>query len=221
MFPENCILFKKMPQEIIGQIYTDAKTFIKDYSKFQYIAMEGDALNAIGIILSGQLAVQKIYPSGKTLTLKQMSQGNVFGEAIIFSQKSEFPSSFFCLQDTKVLYISREILIQLIKSYDQLMLNFMSLLSNRILMLSEITKTLSMDTIRKKLANYLLSEYMLQKNTSLKLALSKERLAEKFGVTRPSLSREFQYLKNNGIIDYDKSIVHILDMDALEDLIYE
>ena len=49
--------------------------------------------------------------------------------------------------------------------------------------------------------------------------MSKKSLSEYFGVQRPSLSRELINMKKDNLIDYDKNIIKILDLDGLQQYI--
>ena len=96
----------------------------------------------------------------------------------------------------------------------------MELLSNKILVLNKKIKNLSFDTIREKICSYILDEYKKQKSKNIILPFTRKEMAENLGVQRPSLSREFIKMKEEGLIDFNKNNVTILDMEALEDYLY-
>ncbi len=97
--------------------------------------------------------------------------------------------------------------------------NFMELLSSKILNLNKKITELSLETLRQKLCFYLLQEYKKQKNLKLTIPMSKKSLSEYFGVQRPSLSRELINMKNDKLINSDKNIIEILDLDRLQQYI--
>jgi CRP-like cAMP-binding protein len=47
------------------------------------------------------------------------------------------------------------------------------------------------------------------------LTLSKKALAEMFGISRTSLSRELGRMRDEGLIDFDQKTITILDPDFL------
>jgi predicted transcriptional regulator len=51
--------------------------------------------------------------------------------------------------------------------------------------------------------------------------MTKEALAEVFGVTRPSLSRGFQQLCDEGLIRQEGRVIHLLDSDGLGMLLHK
>src|SRR5699024_8461017 len=94
--------------------------------------------------------------------------------------------------------------------------NFMTILSDRILMLNSKIKILSYETIRKKIANFLLDEYKKQNNNFLEFSYGRKKMAEVLNVPRPSLSRELAKMRDEGIIDFDKNVIKIVDIKLLK-----
>lgn len=84
-------------------------------------------------------------------------------------------------------------------------------------MLNNRITNLSYDTLRKKITNILLLEYNRQKSPYLTLPYSRKKMAELLNIPRPSLSRELVNMKEEGIIDFYKNKIKILDLKKLED----
>ncbi len=195
----------------------DGTYFTKRFFPNDYIAIEGYVCENLGIILDGEIEVQRELPSGKFLTITGFRKGDVFAESIIFSQKNEYPSSIVSTTQSEILFISRMGLIKLMSQNEKLFENFARILSDRIHLLSDRVTTLSLDTARKKIANLLLKEYKKTGSLNIVLPYSREKMAQIINVTRPSLSRELTNMKDEGLIDYYKSKFTIKDLDALED----
>lgn len=88
-------------------------------------------------------------------------------------------------------------------------------------MLNERISNLSQDTIRKKIASYLLLEYKKQKSLTIILPYTRKKMAELLNVPRPSLSRELIKMKEENIIDFNKNEINILDIDILEEIMLD
>ncbi|MFY9611926.1 MAG: helix-turn-helix domain-containing protein, partial [Tissierellaceae bacterium] len=95
--------------------------------------------------------------------------------------------------------------------------NFMGVLSNRILMLNDRITNLSYDSLRKKISSILLNEYKRQRSPNIILPYSRKKMAEILNIPRPSLSRELVNMREEGIIDFYKNKIKILDIRKLED----
>lgn len=216
----TCILFNSFTVEETVKILSSTKYKISKYKKGETIAIEDEPISSIGIILDGNIEVQKTYPSGKVVTINRLGNGQIFGEVIIFSNKKTYPSTIAASVDSEILFISQHDIIKLCSSNETFLNNFMMVLSNRILNLSKILKDLSYQTIRQKIASFLLDEYKKQKRTVININFSRQELSEQFGTTRPSLSRELINMRNDELIDFDKKTITILDLEALEETLF-
>lgn len=216
----KCTLFKGLGEKELEDILNYLKPRISQYSKGSVIAFEGDECLSLGIVITGSVEAQKIYSSGKTITMTKMGPGSMFGEAVVFTSAHQYPATITAVDKSAVVFIKSTDVIALCTRYPQVLKNFVENLSNRILLLNKKIRDLSYETLRQKIASYLLEEYKKQKRLTLKLPLSKKNLAEHMGVQRPSLSRELIKMREDGLISFQKDTVEILDVESLEDLAY-
>ena len=213
----QCVLFKSLSESEIQNILKSVPYIIKNYEKNEVIAVEDDECNSLGIILDGNIEIHKPFPSGKVVTINHFKAGNIFGEALVFSGKHLYPATIISSDNSKIMYIDREDIVNMMTLDSRIIHNFMGVLSNRILMLNNRITNLSYDTLRKKITNILLLEYNRQKSPYLTLPYSRKKMAELLNITRPSLSRELVNMKEEGIIDFYKNKIKILDLKKLED----
>ncbi|GFN36883.1 Crp/Fnr family transcriptional regulator [Tepidimicrobium xylanilyticum] len=216
----KCVLFRNMDQDEIIRAFNKIPYQIIEHNKGELIAIEGDDCHSLGIILRGKIEIQKVFPSGQVMTINIFSEGNIFGESLIFSNKHTYPATITAIEKAKIMYIKKENIIELSMFEPKVLTNFVSVLSERILMLNNRIANLSQDTIRKKIANYLLHEYNIQKTTVLNIPFTRKRMAELLNIPRPSLSRELGHMKEEGIIDLDKNIIKILNIQLLEEALF-
>ncbi len=118
--------------------------------KNEVIAVEDDECNSLGIILDGNIEIHKPFPSGKVVTINHFKAGNIFGEALVFSGKHLYPATIISSDNSKIMYIDREDIVNMMTLDSRIIHNFMGVLSNRILMLNNRITNLSYDTLRKK-----------------------------------------------------------------------
>jgi CRP-like cAMP-binding protein len=211
---KNSQLFKNIDQTEVEDMI---KSFpIKKYAKNSYIANEGDDCSGLGVIISGKIEVLNIFPSGKSITITHFEKNHIFGEAILFSKSHKYPVDLLAKSDCEVLFINKKSLMNMMKRNPEIMSNYMTLLSERLLMMNKKIRVLSLDTIRKKVCNFLISEYKKQKSNYLEIGVSKKEMAERMGVQRPSLSRELIKMQSDGLIEMDKNIIKIFDIEDIE-----
>lgn len=213
---QNSGLFMKFTEADLSHLFTVLDAHPREYFKDAAVAFEGETCEHIGIVLEGQLELHNLYPSGRTVTVTHLGPGDTFGEAILFTPRHIYPISITATRNSKVLFISRHALIQGLSNSPQLLENFLALLSGKLFMLNRRVKILSMDSIRQKLCDYLMTLYKHQKNKNLRMPVNRQKLADLLGVQRPSLSRELIHMKEEGLIDYTKDMVMLLDLEGIE-----
>ena len=209
--------FSCLNSEQISSIISKVKYTVKTYEKDAVIAMEDEECNSLGLILDGQVEVQRIYSSGKHIVLKRMTAGEVFGEAIIFSKINKYPATIISMSKSNVAFIKKEDIIQLCILEESILKNFISLLSDKIFILNNKIKNISFKTVKQKVINYILEQMHEQKSSTIVLKANKEQISALIGIPRPSLSRELMKLRDEEIIDFDKNTITICNIDALEE----
>ena len=212
-------LFKDFNSQEINRFLVSSQYQIMNYSPEQVVAIEGETLTKIGLILDGKVEVQKNYPSGKKVVIEQLGTGDVFGEVIIFSHKKVFPSTIVATLDSKIMLVPKSNLLKICFQNEKFLSNLLQLLSEKILMLNGRLQFLAGETIRQKICLYLLERYREQGATRVLITDSREKMAEQFGITRPSLSRELSRMAREGLIDLHKHMVIIKDLSGLENFL--
>lgn len=210
------ILFKDFTNQEINSFLVSSQYRTADYKTGQIIAIEGDPLSGIGLILNGLLEVQKHYPSGKTLSINRLQTGKVFGEIVIFSSMKFFPSTILSVTDSKIMFIEKNNILKLCYQNEKFLRNLLYLLSEKILLLNKRLKFLSRETLRQKICFYLLDYYRKRKDLQVHITISREKMAEQFGVTRPSLSRELGKMAQEGLISINRNTISINNLALLE-----
>lgn len=215
----ECELFNGLSDIEILHILNNTPHSSLSYKKGQVIAVEGETCSSIGIIVQGSIDIKRIFASGKSVTITTMNPGDIFGEVLVFTETKKYPLTIIAAKDTDILYISRESILRLSHANINFMNNIMSLLANKVLMFNDKIKYLSLQTIRQKISAFLLDLSKAQSNLSLTLPFNRKEMAELFGIPRPSLSREMKNMKEEGLIDFHKNNIIILNLNALEDIL--
>lgn len=216
----GCHLFKGLDKKEITSICDALQYKKKTYKKGEVMFEEGEDCDHLGILLKGKIELSTFFISGDVSSLITLGPSAIFGEAILFSPNDHYPISITSLTDTEILYLDKPTLIELMEEHPAFLENYLGLLSKKLLFLNDKFKLLSLSTIRGKIAHVLIKLSKEQGKLTVKLPFSKEKMALHICTRRPSLSRELSKMKHDGLIDYDKSIVKILDYDALTDELF-
>lgn len=215
----TCPLFRGIPAADLQKLLAQAHLALRDYAKDEVVGFEEDDCDAIGILAAGCIHIQRLYASGKSITIETLNAGDSFGEALVFADNGAYPATLIAAEDSRVIFLSKDDVLRLLSASPIFLRNFLRMLSNRILHLNRKIKGLSYSTVRQKVANYLLEEYQRQKSCRLKLPLARHELADALGIPRPSLSRELISLKDEGWIDFTRREINILDLEKLRQVL--
>jgi len=214
-------LFRGIEESSIERLLSGCNIAQKSFEKDEIIVFEGDECISIGIILEGMVDIKKVSTSGKEYTITTLLPGDTIGEAVIFSSSNSFPATVVAKSKTTILFIPKDTIINLSKKSEKFLHNFLNILSDRILLLNSKLKESTLTTLRQKICNFLLEEYKKQKSLKIKLLLSKQELAERFNVQRPSLSRELIKMREEGLIDFWGKEIWIKNLERIEEYLFE
>ena len=212
-------LFSGVSEENIKNISKDIKYYIKTYNKGEIIAHEDDECRSLSLVLS-VVEIQRLYLNGKYIVLNRLNEGDVFGEALVFSKARTYPATVISLNESKVLFIDKSDILKILTKEEKVLENFISLLSNKVFILNSKIKSISFKSVRQKVIGYILNEVKEQKSNSIMLKNTKEEIAALLAIPRPSLSRELINLRNLGYIKFDRKKITVLDIKSLEEELF-
>lgn len=213
-------LFIGLSDENIKSVLKEIKYYIKTYKKGEIIANEDDECRSLSLVLSGKVEIQRLYSNGKYIVLNRLFEGDVFGEALVFSKSKTYPATVIALSECTVLFINKIDILKICSSEEKILENFISLLSDKVFILNSKIKSISFKSIRQKVVNYILNEVKEQKSNTIILKNTKEEIASLLGIPRPSLSRELINLRDMNYIKFDRKEIIILDREGLEEELF-
>jgi CRP/FNR family transcriptional regulator, dissimilatory nitrate respiration regulator len=213
----NTGLFKGFTEEELISLFSKVPYKIENYSKSDVILAEDEACDTLNLILEGTVEVQKMDSTGKVLSIAEFSKGDIFGEMLIFADRNTSPINAIAKNKSTVLHVNKNSVISLCQNNTSFLLEYLRIISNKAMILNLKLKEVTLKTIRQKISEFILNQYKQQNSLTIKLNMTKKDWADKIGVQRPSLSRELIKMKEEGLLDYDKDIIIIEDLEGLED----
>ena len=203
-----------------------ATTKVKSYGRGEIIAAEGDECASIGVVELGQIAMQKYSSSGDFATIGLLGKGDFFGEDLIFGSSNIYMFTLEAMTDSEVLFISKNVLRELMDSSPEILNNFFRILSDRVNVQNSRIALLSQKSLRHKIAYYLLELRTLQHPSStgpvsVSLPVSKEVVAKLLAMPRPSFSRELIAMEKGGLLEVHGRTILLLDVAALVSVVVE
>lgn len=223
-------LFKELDKSEFSKYCS--RTSIRIAVKGEIIENEGDECDGIGVLLEGKLALQKYASTGDFVTVGLVEEGGMYGEDLLFGTLRYFQVTIESVTHSKILYIPKSVLNELLKNNYELNQNYIRLLSDKIIMQNERISLLSQKTLRQKIAFYILELYKKKplkdqkksrnilpgskNDLRIELPVSKEVIAKLLAMPRPSFSRELINMEKDGYIKVNGRAIEILDLEKLE-----
>lgn len=199
--------------ELFGNLQFQLRSFQKD----EVIALQGDPVNRLMILLEGSARGEMTNASGQVIKIEDIGVTKSLAGAFLFAPDNRFPVNVFANEPVKILVIYREEFLRLLRMDETIQMNYLTLISSKAEFLTRKIHFLSFKTIKEKLAHYLMELQTSQKEP-LTIPVSQQELADLFGVTRPSVARAFGELHRAGIIRLQNRKVEILKSDELEEM---
>lgn len=217
---EKCLLFRDIPSEQLYMMLECIKPKIESYKRNEYITLMGDDFTGVGIVLEGEVLLAKENAAGNRVIIDVVEPGEIFGEMIAFAQKKVWPVTAIAQSPCTVMFMPPDKIVgecpKMCVSHRQLIMNMLSVVSEKAINLNRKVEYLAMKSLRAKLSRFLLEQYKKAGKTMFVMPLNRSELSDFLNVSRPSLSREMCRMRDEGIIDFYRSSVQILDEEALK-----
>lgn len=216
---KTCGLFSGMADQQILDLLPCFGVRTNHYRKNETIAMAGEDQEVFGVVISGQVQVQKEDYAGNRLILGIFGPGEVFGEVPVFAGATRWPNSVQAMMNSEVLFIPyhkiSEPCCRVCQSHRLLIANMLRIVARKALAMNGRISYLKLRGMREKLAAFLYEQYVQTGNRTFMIPMNREQLADYLNVSRPSMSRELGRIRDEGVIDYFRSSFTIKDIAAL------
>jgi CRP-like cAMP-binding protein len=207
-------LFNGLPKEEIQSIVDDAHYQIVTYEKGQLIFQAGEELQKLIILLEGKITAEMLNPSGKALKIEDATAPQTLATAFMYGPKQKIPVNITTRSNCKFMFIPKPEFQRIMLTSPKLLSNYIDTISARAQFLSDKLKFMSFNTIRQKIAHFLLDK-MADENEPFHAGISQTAMAELFGVARPSLARCISEMENDGIIYSEKGYFTVFSAKTL------
>lgn len=216
-------LFNGISTEALNSVLGCLQPKISTYAKNVFLAVEGENFNGLGILLSGKATVIKENAAGRRIVMTMMTAGDMFGEMIVFSTRGFWPMSVIAQTECQVIFLSSVKIMgtctKVCANHKQLITNMLTIISEKALMLNRKVDYLAIKGMREKISTYLLEQYKQTEKKTFTMTLNRNDLADFFNVSRTALSREMGRMRDEGLIEFYRSSVKIIDLEALKKVI--
>lgn len=212
---KECYLFKGTSEPELEKFLNSNLYRIRSYEKEEYALYANDPCNDLPLLIKGTVRGEMSDLSGKMVKIEDIVAPAVLASAFIFGPQNRYPVDVIANEPSQILFIPKESLLNIFSTYPSILKNFLDDISNRAQFLTRKIRFLTFRTIREKLAHYLLELSVRTKSDRLIIPMTQTKLADFFGVARPSLARTLGELTKEKIIAMERNQVTIVDKKRL------
>lgn len=206
----RCPLFIGLGEDGLETLLDGVEYKLHSYEKDELFVNQNEICNRLIVLLKGSVRAQMIDDTGKIMKVEDLSAPSPLATIFLFGERNRFPVEVLANEPVETIVFSRDTILTIFQQNRKVLLNYLNINSMYATRMSDKLHFLSFKTIRQKIANYLLK--LPTKDGVATLDRSQNSLAEYFGVTRPSLSRELANMQADGLIEMDRKQVKILKL---------
>lgn len=194
---------------------------VNTYKKKQVIYTEGNRPSRLYYVLRGKVKTFKRNEEGKELVMEIFHEGDFFGYTALL-EGTNYRETADVLENAEVAVIPKEDFEELVNNHPGIARKFLKLLSKNITELEEHLVKLAYNSLRKKVADALLtlmSKYTPEADGLYAFNISRENLATLAGTATESLIRTLGDFRTEKIIDIKEGQIQILDEKKLRGMV--
>lgn len=214
---ENIPLFNGIHRDDIPVILERLNATVSTYKKGEYIRLEGDAADFIGIVLDGEIHVlQDDYYGNRNINFS-FQAGDMFAEAFACAEAKELPVDILAADRSDILFLNRDRLFgecsRTCAFHSILIRNLLKIVAKKNMLLNQKLSYSSHKTTGEKVMAYLSDQAKLHHSSEFTIPFNRQELADYLGVERSALSTEISRLQKQGLLITKRSYFKLLSSD--------
>lgn len=205
-------VFQDISEKQLESFLEEAPHSLKAYDKQDFVVMQGERCKSLYMLYTGKVQAVMTHPDGKELVVEVLEAPVAMAPILLFGTKDKFPVSIIAMEPVEVLIINKDKFLRWMQEDAQLMQNFLRIISDRSVWLTEKISSFALQSLEMRLAHYL---YFHSDSPE-----SQSDIAKRLGVARPSLSRVVSALVDKGIIVIEKRKIVVPAPDKLKPIMH-
>lgn len=193
---------------ILNENFECPKIKKKQFKRGEVITSYIENRKQICVLLSGKAELIRTDFNGDEATLEYFLEGQLFGE-LFYSITSNTQLNVIAKEESEVIFVNYDFLSKQCskncKNHDPFIELFFSMISNRVIELTDHIELLTKKSIRDKLLAYFSTLSFEKSSSTFKLPLSLTALATYLNIDRSAMMREIKNLIEDGIIKKEKN----------------
>lgn len=205
----QCTLFKNIESDNLFPLLGCLGAKVINYKKNETVISEGDNAQYIGIVLSGGVQIERTDYYGNRSIAAYAAPTELFAESFACAGINKMPVSVVATETSEVLLVDCKKIISTCNNtctfHSRLIFNLLKIVATKNILLNQKSEIISKRTTREKLMAYLMFQAKKCGRRSFTIPYDRQALADYLGVDRSGLSVEIGKLREEGIIESDRS----------------
>lgn len=210
-------LFKDLPTEALADLASHASEH--RLGQGQILFTTNEPADGPYIVVTGSVRAFRVNVDGREQTIHVERAGGMLAEVTVFDG-GPFPSTAVAEEDSIVIFFRKEQVRGFMLQYPELALAALAMMAKKLRMVASLAEQLALRDVSQRLATLLLEE--AQRNTpqlldgiSFSLPMSHTQIASRLGSVREVVTRGFQKLTSQGLIEVHGHRIVVVNLKAL------
>ncbi len=207
-------LFAGVSEDEISTMLSCLDARLHEYKKGEYVLRQGEHLNHITVLVSGELHIQRDDYWGNRAIVNRIAVGEMFGEAYIAPESGALLNDVVAVEDSVAIFFDVRRIITVCSSacrfHAMVVQNLFFAISEKNRTLVQKLGHISKRTTREKLISYLSEEAKRQNSASFTIPFNRQQLADFLSVDRSAMSNELCKMRDDGLLEFEKNQFKLL-----------
>jgi CRP/FNR family transcriptional regulator len=184
------------------------------FPKGTFLFQAEEPAGSFFFLSSGEVRVFKMDEQGRELEVTRLGAGEFVGEAFAFVE-GRYPFFAQASRDARALVFAASAVEKAVRSDPAAALFFVRLLAGKCIRLTGRVESLGGQTVRQRLAEFLLTRCRGGGECAIALPMNKGDLAKSLGTVGETLSRTLRQMSDDGLIEVAGRTIRVLDGPGL------
>ena len=206
----NFRVFENISADQLPVMLECLKAMIKEFRKSEFIYLEGDKLDQIGVLIQGTVHMIKEDIWGNKAIMDTIKSGDLFGESIVCGEVDSSSFSFQAASDCTVLFFNFHKVLRACNNscefHQRFIENMVKVIAQKNVLMLNKMEIISKKTIRNRLLTWISQQVRLNGSKCFASPMGRLELADYLCVDRSALTRELTKMKKDGLIDFNKTM---------------
>lgn len=188
------------------------------YGKESVIYSENKLDSNIYFVSKGKVKLVNYDTHGNEIVKQILTKGELFGEDIILDESQRTEYAISCTNRTTICSMSLNNMRTLMRENNLFSTTIYKLIGLKLKRVERRLELLIGKGVMPRVASFLYDLYLEKGALRFSYELSQKDMATLLALSRESMTKALFKLKKDGIIDYNRKEMHLLDLEALLEL---